>query len=301
MRPRELVVGLAGPAGVGKSTLAARLTATVAPVAVRRMSFADPLRDMLRALGVPETAIVGDLRAKERPCDELLGQTGRHAMRTLGTEWGRKTIHPDLWVAAWERRLAETLESVVVIDDVRFDNEAAAIRRAGGVVIRLRRALTTTPLAAAIPDEHPSEAGVSDDLVDADLDLGVGHVRGCSDAVGDVLAGTLVVLESSPTEAGGPECGTLLDRLRDACALRRAAMQRAGWVAFLAAAGRPGRDLLVRLAGVIDCAPGADVTRDVALDEVRELFAALDMPWGGGLAHRRRQVEPRAVTTVDEG
>ena len=296
MRPRSVVVGLAGPAGVGKSTLAARLAEAAAPLAVRRMAFADALRDMLRALGVPEASLVGDRAAKERPCAELLGQSARHAMRTLGTEWGRRLVHPDLWVDAWRRRLAETSEPVVIVDDVRFPNEIAAIRAAGGVVVKLVRPLPTTPLDAALAataDPHPSEAGLADGEVDMVLDLRTG---GFDNRLGE---DAMLALTS-----GGPECGRLLDALVVACHDRRAAMQRAGWDAYLAASGAPGRDLLRRLAGVVDLAPGADAGRDVDPAEVAELFAALGLPWGGMTRGRLRGVvvrlEPGTTRAVED-
>lgn len=163
-RPRDqLVIGLAGPAGVGKSTLARAIvnaypTNPIEQSRVRIMSFADPIRDMLRALGVPEAAIVGDKAAKERPCAELCGASARQAMRLLGTEWGREGVHRDLWVAAWLRRLAETPEPVVVVDDVRFENEVAAIREVGGVIIGLARP------SVRYERDHASETGVSPDL-----------------------------------------------------------------------------------------------------------------------------------------
>lgn len=45
-----------------------------------------------------------------------------------------------------------------IITDVRFDNEAAAIRKLGGLVIKIES-------DRAIPSEHISEAGISDDYV----------------------------------------------------------------------------------------------------------------------------------------
>lgn len=56
-------------------------------------------------------------------------------MVTLFTEWGRKLIHPDLWVEPWEA--ARPKQSRVVADDVRFPNEYAKVREKGGQVWRV--------------------------------------------------------------------------------------------------------------------------------------------------------------------
>lgn len=125
------VVGLCGLAGSGKSTAAAALV----QVGYERVRFAGPLKAMMAALGLTEREIDGDL--KEEPCALLGGRTPRHAMQTVGTEWGRQMIDNELWIRAWQRAAAG--KSLVVVDDVRFENEAAAVRAAGGMLIRVMR------------------------------------------------------------------------------------------------------------------------------------------------------------------
>lgn len=147
------LVGLTGQAGSGKST-AAQVLIDAGWV---RIKMASPLKDMLRAIGLTEDHIEGQL--KEVPCDLLMGQTPRHAMITLGTEWGRDIIHPDLWVTIAKSRIATALASglSVVVDDVRYDNEAEVIRDLGGVVVALER-------GAGRSIAHKSEAGVKADM-----------------------------------------------------------------------------------------------------------------------------------------
>ena len=116
-------IALCGPAGAGKSTVAAFLEREAG---CTRHRFAKPLKDMLRAIGLTEREIEGDL--KEVPCPALMGRTPRHALVTLGTEWGRDLIHPDLWVNAWHRTLPA---GNVVTEDLRFRNEWAAASAAG--------------------------------------------------------------------------------------------------------------------------------------------------------------------------
>jgi len=127
-----MILGLCGLARSGKSTIAAHLEAR----GFYRLRFSSPLKNMLRAIGLTESEIEGDL--KESPCDALGGATPRHAMLTLGTEWGRDMIHPDLWVILWQRHAAQHSENIVV-EDMRFPNELAAIRNLGGIVWRVDR------------------------------------------------------------------------------------------------------------------------------------------------------------------
>ncbi len=46
-----------------------------------------------------EDKIEGSLKAK--PCSLLAGKTPRHAMQTLGTEWGRNCIGDGFWINLW--------------------------------------------------------------------------------------------------------------------------------------------------------------------------------------------------------
>lgn len=108
--------------------------------------------------------------------------TPRRLLQTIGTEWGRAQ-HENVWVDYMIRavkhlvgRLGWTYSRALgvvhngsqhavggaVVSDVRFDNEAEAINRAGGVVIRIDR-----PGASGLAGEagkHQSEAGVTPTL-----------------------------------------------------------------------------------------------------------------------------------------
>ena len=81
--------------------------------------------------------------------------TPRRLMQELGTEWGRRRMGDDFWVDRWREKAAEALaENVagVVADDVRFENEAAAVRDLGGRVILVQAAAAAAPAAS-----HASE------------------------------------------------------------------------------------------------------------------------------------------------
>jgi hypothetical protein len=140
-----MIIGFTGNMGAGKTTAANHLKLVMLRSgSFESRSFAKPLKNMLRAyyeaVGLPheevERRIGGDLKETSDPF--LMGRTPRHAMQTLGTEWGRGFIHPDFWVeSSFLKPMATGVH--VIFDDVRFPNEAAAIQKRGGVVIRVFR------------------------------------------------------------------------------------------------------------------------------------------------------------------
>jgi hypothetical protein len=133
--PPRTIIAFTGLAGAGKSTAALHL---VKNRNFQRVRFAGPLKAMMAALGLSPAQIDGN--EKELPCDLLGGKTPRFAMQTIGTEWGRDLIGPDLWIRAWQHAVAALPAGVpVVVDDCRFPNEAAAIVAAGGVLVHIER------------------------------------------------------------------------------------------------------------------------------------------------------------------
>lgn len=144
-----MLIGLVAQAKQGKSTAANHLTGVHGFTLVK---FAGPLKDMLYSIGLCWEEIEG--KDKEAPSPLLCGKTPRFAMQTLGTEWGRQTLGEDFWVNLWAHRARKELvaERHVVVDDCRFENEARAVLRLGGVLVRLSR-----PGGPVIPVNHASE------------------------------------------------------------------------------------------------------------------------------------------------
>jgi hypothetical protein len=135
------LIGISGLARAGKTTIATVLR--------------DRRRYWIIALAEPLKQICHDLfdgkmsaehlwgTGRDEPIEALGGLTARKALQTLGTEWGRG-CYPDVWIdlALTKIRRSGTITPVekVAISDVRFLNEARAIRTAGGEVWRIRRA-----------------------------------------------------------------------------------------------------------------------------------------------------------------
>lgn len=94
-----------------------------------------------------------------------VGVTGRHLLQTLGTEWGRQCLRPTFWIDCWSavaRRALQAGDSVVV-DDVRFPNEAEAIQALGGQVWLIDRP------GLHYEGGHASEGGLRGHAFDAVL------------------------------------------------------------------------------------------------------------------------------------
>lgn len=130
---QQIIIGLSGKAGTGKSTVSLELQRRFG---FTRLAFADPIKGMLRTFlltygydaAMVERYIDGDL--KEVACPGLGGSTSRYVQQTLGTEWGRDRVHPAIWTNHLTHRmsmLGTDKKERIVIDDVRMDNEAEAI------------------------------------------------------------------------------------------------------------------------------------------------------------------------------
>lgn len=144
-----MIIGFMGKKECGKSYAAKYLEHTHN---YDRIAFADPIKNMLSVLGLDHEALWG--KTKEHPSPLLCGRTARHAMQTLGTEWGRNLIHPDLWVRSWLTLVEPVREDTcVVVEDVRFKNEVDMIKRLKGVVILIDNPFGSNPQ----PAEHISE------------------------------------------------------------------------------------------------------------------------------------------------
>lgn len=147
--PSAPIIGISGKARSGKDTAAQFL---IAHIGGYRYSFADPLRRMLAAgLGID----MGDpyWQANKEQDIPAIGRSPRYLMQTLGTEWGRDLVHPDLWVILAKQAL-HRLGPGMVIPDVRFTSEADWIRSIGGRIIHLHR-----PHGSEVR-EHQSELGI---------------------------------------------------------------------------------------------------------------------------------------------
>ena len=153
------LIGLYSPAhGSGKSTVASHFSG----FNYVTIPFAGVLKhltvELLKALGYsPLEASTLVLKTKDTRIPRI-NTTPRHMMQTLGTEYGRQCIHPDLWLFCWEAQVNQAFNAGhnVIVDDVRFVNEAELIRDLGGDLWYIYRP------SATVTNPHASVGGLDD-------------------------------------------------------------------------------------------------------------------------------------------
>lgn len=165
------VIGFAGYSKAGKTTAADLIRRTIhvesQVVTFQKMAFADALRRVAEnVFGYlhpnPRDLFQG---LKEKPISELEGWTPRKILQHLGTE-GFRAVDPDVWVRTLEHTLTQMKTKreawvtpvhplVIVIDDVRFPNEAAMVRR-WGKLYRIDRPEISAESAHASEQHIPS-------------------------------------------------------------------------------------------------------------------------------------------------
>lgn len=160
------ILGLTGYKQAGKTTLAG---VAVVDFGFQRIGFADELKEMVEKMWPAFTFahIWGD--RKEEVLEEY-GKTAREVLQHVGTDMFR-AYDPDVWVRCMRRRIHAYLMRMgnsarpIIIDDIRFDNEAALIRELGGQVWEVVRKDPQSKKRRK-KDIHPSELGLLASSVD---------------------------------------------------------------------------------------------------------------------------------------
>lgn len=115
-----MIIGIIGGMHVGKSTVANLIMESMQGDSVI-IPFAGPLKDEARKFG----------------WDGKKDLKGRKFLQVLGTEIGR-AYDEMYWVKKWDERVMCTDSEIIISDDVRFENEINAVKRLGGVIIKIK-------------------------------------------------------------------------------------------------------------------------------------------------------------------
>lgn len=155
------LIGITGPANSGKSVLSKALQGQFG---YYPMNFSGGLKRMIHTLPHLSEEKMQNKEWRER-VHPFYGKTPREMMQSLGTDWGRHLVHPDIWVWVAAQKIENKFSvtrniSSYIFDDVRFENEAEWIRNTGGLIVALKRT-EVQPIKY-----HISEAGIAPNVED---------------------------------------------------------------------------------------------------------------------------------------
>ena len=164
--PRVTAIGFSGWARSGKDTAAEHV---IKNYGYSKASFAEPIRQALYNLN-PSIDVGESNKASLATAVRLLGWEElkdisvdvRPLMQRLGTEVGREMFGDNFWVDSALDRVSDG--SKVVFTDVRYHNEADAVRALGGQIYRIDRA------GVGPANEHASETALNDYAFDDRID-----------------------------------------------------------------------------------------------------------------------------------
>ena len=135
-----MIIGITGHARHGKDSTADIICKHFG---YRKHALADVMKEACRVIfGWSDQQLYGDLKDV---VDEKYGISPRHALQSLGTEWGQyKLSEYDSFAEVtgrklWVNSLLNRMQGNTVISDVRFPHEAEAIRAKGGFIIKVTR------------------------------------------------------------------------------------------------------------------------------------------------------------------
>lgn len=143
------LIGLIGRARSGKSTVAKHL---VDNYGFFRFAFADPLKEMLMKAGM---CTYGELYANKT-------EQSRWLMQKIGTDIFRKQIDELFWIKKAQEMIQGFIRDnhqKIVVEDIRFPNEAELVKEFGGTVIKLVR--------SEYFDDQTDNSHLSESLVDS--------------------------------------------------------------------------------------------------------------------------------------
>lgn len=180
MKNKAKVIGISGKARSGKDTVADYIAERLEYA--KRYSFAGPLKEAVSNLfDIP----LNDLNEGDR--EKILPEFGlsvRQILQRFGTECMREQFDQDFWINKAKRNVSKLSdEEIIVISDVRFENEAKFCRE-DGILIHVQR----PSLSGEVGDAgHASENGVHIDNESDYIIINDGSIQDLHRKIDDII------------------------------------------------------------------------------------------------------------------
>jgi hypothetical protein len=197
----SIVIGLSHRAKHGKDTVAnAIIAARGKKYSIEKIAFADKLREevneafetagnwlgvfmFVKKLGAPDWVVYD-------PNGEVTEQYPYGKQRTLLQWWGteyRRAQDSYYWVKELQRKVRASTAQVVLITDMRFQNEFSWVKSQGGITVKVEREGFDNGI-----NDHPSEHQLDNAEFDATILHGEGqvdHLKQCGVELFDMIVG----------------------------------------------------------------------------------------------------------------
>lgn len=131
------IIAFAGPAGAGKDTAVDFLKCSYENrMKIDCFSFAGPLKEGVRKMwDFSDEQLYGD---QKEVVDPRWNVTPREILQWMGTDVVRSK-QPDHWLKLMETKIKNSTADLILISDVRFENERDLIMSLDGHVVKLVR------------------------------------------------------------------------------------------------------------------------------------------------------------------
>ena len=151
----------------------------------QHLSFGEPVKltlaCFLQAIGAKGQIADYLWGAKKGSIIPEIGITGGALMSSFATDYVRDMVNPDTWLGAMKKQIDGLPASVnVVIDDLRFVNEADWIKANGGYIIHIYRPdapkHNRSIKSEGLLWDYPHDFRVINDGTLVDLDIKIGQI-----------------------------------------------------------------------------------------------------------------------------
>ena len=155
-----MLIGISGKFAVGKDELCSHILNYLEKHGRKssHLKFADPLKKACAIIGGTRLEDNYSIEGKEKMVEGLGMSIGR-MQQVVGTIL-REHLHPDVWVLPVIQFYKNNPDTICVVSDCRFKNEANLIKKFGGVLIRLNR--EKRPVISGRDPNHISETDLDD-------------------------------------------------------------------------------------------------------------------------------------------
>jgi hypothetical protein len=180
-----MIIAFAGRKQSGKTTSCEFIQSLLPNQETKIYNFADPLKQLcINILGLTEEQCYGTDENKNETVDCYwpgtdAQMTAREVLQYVGTDVFRR-MQNHVWSSATIRLIEKEKPKLAMIADCRFPNEVDAVKKAGGMVIKLNRNLYEST--------HESETALDDGNYDqSNFDLVIANLEGSIEEKNNII------------------------------------------------------------------------------------------------------------------